>query len=386
MGTGNRSLLSVEILPDAARQALIADEWDAAIPPAFTQTLSQSAWYFAWKAAFTPKRSVVITARESGRLVGLMALSELRTDARGLYFSQITNFTGGDYQVPVVAEGAGNAVLSALLDAAIQHFGKRRVYWWANLPADESCAIFLGEYLRSRGIRFTEEFRVAPRLAIRGRSFAEVEKEWAPNHRTDVRRQKKRLSTRGELTLWEPENQDSARELLEEFFLVHDEKWLSQGQPGKFQEMQQRKHFIEIVEKLFGRGLHFSVLRCGKVNVSFGFGFLSDGWIQWYRPTYRPEYQNFSPGKVHIALLVDRVCESGWKGIDFLQGEESYKLQWANESVRTVDYFASYSGWSPGYFWFTQGKPYLKNKAGPFYMRTKARLQSAARSLLQKKM
>lgn len=379
------SVLSVEILEDADAQAAIAEEWDAAVPAAFTRTLSQSAWYFAWKAAFKPKRSVLVTARENKRLVGLVPLSELRTDLRGLYFSQITNFTGGDYQAPVLADGACDAVLPALLDAAIQYFGPRQVYWWANLPTTEPYTASLAKYLQSRGMRVTNEYRVAPRLAIRGRTFAEVERDWAPNHRTDVRRQRKRLAARGELNLWEPDNPSSARELLEEFFVVHDEKWLSQGQPGRFQDSRQRQHFIEVVDRLLGRGLHFSALRCGKVNVSFGIGFFSNGWIQWYRPTYRPEYQKFSPGKVHMAMLLERACECGLAGIDFLQGVEAYKLQWANETVRTVDYFSTLTRLSPNYFWFTRGKPYLKKRIGLLFMRAIGSIQKNLRTLRARK-
>lgn len=369
---------SIEILQDASSQQAIAEEWDAAVPPSFTATLSQSAWYFAWRDAFPQRRSVIVTAREGGRLAGILPLVRIRTDARGLYFSQVTTFTGGDYQLPVVASGASPVVLPRMIDAAVEHFGRRFVYWWANIPTSDPSAGALASHLRSRGMQFIEEYRDAPRLDLAGRSYAEVEATWSPSHRTDVRRQRKRLAAMGSLSLWEPPDLDAARALLEEFFSVHDEKWLSQGQPGRFQDARQRAHFCAIVNRLWGRGLHFSALRCGNVNVSFGLGFFSDGWVQWYRPTYRRDYQNLSPGKVHIALLVEEACRRGWKGIDFLQGAEGYKLQWSNQQMRTVDYFASFRRWSPAYLWFTRGKPYVRDRLGPLYARTKARLQKVS--------
>ncbi len=373
--------LSIDILHDSSAQEAIAEEWDEAVPATFTKTLSQSAWYFAWKDAFPAKRRVLVTAREDARLVGVLPLAEVRTDARGLYFPQITTFTGGDYQVPVVADGASSLVLPRMLDAALEYFGSRYVYWWANIPTCDPTASVLAEHLRTRGMPVAEEYRVAPRLEILGRSYAEIEASWSPSHRTDVRRQRKRLAAKGDTILWQPADLVDARSLLEEFFLVHDEKWLSQGQPGKFQEGRQRKHFCAIVDRLWGRGLHFSALRCGDVNVSFGLGFFSDGWVQWYRPTYRREYQNLSPGKVHIALLLEEACRQGWKGIDFLQGNEGYKQQWSNERVRTVDYYSTGHAWSPAYLWFTRGKPYVREQLGPIYMRAKARLQAVSLGL-----
>jgi CelD/BcsL family acetyltransferase involved in cellulose biosynthesis len=271
-----------------------------------------------------------------------------------------------------------------MVDAAIEHFGKGSLYWWANIPTCETASTVLASHLRARGMHIAEEFEVAPRLNIEGRSYAEVEAMWSASHRTDVRRQRKRLAAKGAISLWQPSEVSSARALLEEFFVVHDQKWLSQGQPGRFQESVQRKHFRSIVERLWGRGLHLSALRCGDVNVSFGFGFFSDGWVQWYRPTYRHEYQNLSPGKVHIALLVEEACRWGWRGIDFLQGDEGYKFQWSNQQIRVVNYYASYYAWTPAYLWFTKGKPYVRKKVGPMYMRTKAQLQSAALRLVKK--
>lgn len=364
---------------ELSRQKAVAEEWDAAVPASFAATLSKSAWHFAWQDAFPQKSSAVITAREGGRLVGVLPLSRVRADARGLYFSRVTTFTGGDYQSPVIASAASSAVLPTMLDAAVEHFGKRFVYWWANIPMSDPSGAVLAAHLRSRGMRLVEEYRVAPRLDIGGRAYSEVEATWAASHRTDVRRQKKRLAASGALSLWAPDTLTEARAALQEFFAVHDEKWLSQGQPGRFQDVRQRVHFSAIVDRLWRRGLHFSILRCGSVNVSFGIGLLSDGWVQWYRPAYRRDYQNLSPGKVHIALLVEEACQRGWKGIDFLQGAEAYKLQWSNQQVRTVDYYGTFRPWSLQYRWFTQAKPYVRDRVGPLYARTRMRLQKLAK-------
>ena len=96
-------------------------------------------------------------------------------------------------------------------------------------------------------------------------------------------------------------------------------------------------------------------------------------WIQWYRPTYRTDYHNYSPGKVHIALLLEEACQNQWQGFDFLTGPEPYKLQWSNETMRVLDYYASFSSKSPAFQWFTQGKPYVRDRLGPMYAQMQAR-------------
>lgn len=373
--------LVIDILTDVGAQDALAKEWDAVVPNSFLTTLSQSAWYFAWRDTHRAKENIIVTARDNGQLVGVLPLAKIQTDARGLYLPQITTFTGADYQAPVLATGASTSALTRMVDAAFEYFGPRYVYRWANIPTCDRAAEALAAHLRARGMGIWEEFRSAPRLNVSGRTLEEVEASWIPRHRTDVRRQRKRLAMKGNVVLWEPAQIDTAQKLLEEFFIVHDDKWLSQGQPGRFQDDRQQEYYRAIVKRLWGRGLHFSALRCGDVNVSFGLGFVSAGWIQWYRPTYRRDYENFSPGKIHIAFLVEEVCKRGWNGIDFLQGDEKYKLQWANESLQTVDYYASKRQWAPSYIWFSRGKPYLRDRLGPIYMRTKARMQRASIAL-----
>ncbi len=367
--------LSTTIINGASAVESIAAEWDEAIPQSFTAALSQSSWYFAWQQAFPPKRIVVIVARKDNRLVGLLPMSLVKTDARGLYFCQATTFAGGDYQSPVIATGAGPEVLPALLDAALDYFGRRIVYRFASIPETDLAAKILPSYLATRGLAVAEQVQTAPRLSIAGRTYGQIESTWSPSHRTDVRRQRKRLAALGKISLWRPEKLEDAHAFLEEFFVVHDEKWLSQGQPGRFRDAAQRRHFAAIVDGMWRRGLHLSALRCGETNVSYGVGFCSDNWLQWYRPTYKTEYHNLSPGKVHIAMLLEEACQEQWNGFDFLTGAEPYKLQWSNEVMKVTDYYASFATALPAYQWFTRGKPYVRDRIGPMYAQLRARLQ-----------
>jgi CelD/BcsL family acetyltransferase involved in cellulose biosynthesis len=367
--------LSISILEGNSALESIAAEWDQAVPESFTAALTRSSWYLAWQQSFPPKQIVGVTARQDGRLVGLLPMSLVKTDARGLYFCQATNFARGDYQPPIIASGAGPDVLPALLDAALDYFGRRIVYWFANIPETDSSARILPSHLSSRGLVVAEQVQTAPRLSIAGRTYAEIESTWSPSHRTDVRRQRKRLAALGKLSLWQPQNSNDAHELLEELFVVHDEKWLSQGQPGRFHDPAERRHFSAIVDRMWGNGLHLSALKSGETNVSYGFGFFSNNWIQWYRPTYRTDYHNYSPGKVHIALLLEEACQKQWQGFDFLTGPEPYKLQWTNETMRVMDYYASFSSSLPAFQWFTRGKPYVRDRLGPMYAQLQARLK-----------
>ena len=116
-------------------------------------------------------------------------------------------------------------------------------------------------------------------------------------------------------------------------------------------------------------------VRCGSVDVSYHFGFFSGGWLQWYRPSYRSSYGDFSPGKIHIAMLIEEACRSRWKGIDLLLGAEPYKNLFSNETLEVVSIHAGFHRWSPSYFWFTKGKPFARQRFQLAYMRARAWFQ-----------
>jgi CelD/BcsL family acetyltransferase involved in cellulose biosynthesis len=222
---------------------------------------------------------------------------------------------------------------------------------------------------------YVEEREMAPRVRFNGADYATVEQGWSSSHRKDIRRQRKRLAEKGPVSIWHPSSVEEAEPVLAEFFQVHDEKWLSQGFPGKFQDPQQRSHFQALLRRLWGRGLHFSTLRCGDTHVSFHFGFFSGGWIQWYRPSFRVEFSGYSPSKIHIAMLIEEACQLQQNGLDFLLGAEGYKDIWTNETGEVVSIHAGFHTWAPSYFYFTRGKPYLRQRFQLVYMRAQAWIQ-----------
>ncbi len=69
------------------------------------------------------------------------------------------------------------------------------------------------------------------------------------------------------------------------------------------------------------------------------------------------------------------------KGVDFLLGDEPYKLTWANQSQQVVSVWAGAGKLSPSYWWFSEGKPYFRKRFAGDLLRAKALIQKAKRKL-----
>lgn len=365
-------MISVQISEGIEAIEPLAKEWEFLIRDSHAAAFLNPSWYLAWADVFHPPRVVVITAREDGRLVGVLPLARIRTDWKGLYSTLVVPFALGDYQPFIVERALAETVLPEMLDAALGRFGRHGVYWWPHLPKTDPCLDILRSYLAARHMPHVEDREAAPRLRIDGADFKTVEGGWASSHRIDVRRQRKRLAEQGPVSLWQPATLAEAEAVLDEFFQVHDEKWLAQGYPGVFQNSSMRSHFQAIMRRMWGRGWHFSTVRCGETNVSYHFGFLAGGWFLWYRPSYRPEFGRFSPSKIHVAMLIEEGCRAQWQGLDFLLGEEAYKLQWSNDELEIVNIHAGFHTWTPSYFWFAKGRPLMRQRFAGDLMRARA--------------
>lgn len=370
-------MVSAQILQGVEALENLACEWESLIGDTFSHAFVQPAWHLAAIDAFPRQDVSLITAREGNRLVGALPLCRVPTDARGLYFKLIGPPGRGDYQGFAADPEYVSAALPAMLEAAFERFGRRGVYWFPNIPTTDPALPVLLAFLERNRMPYTEERESAPRLRLNGADFAAIEGAWPSKHRGDVRRQRKRLGEQGPVSIWQPSSIEEAEPVLTEFFRIHDEKWLAQGFPGMFQDPAQRRHYQAILRRLWGRGAHFSTLRCGSVDVSYHMGFFSGGWIQWYRPTYRPEFGNYSPSKIHIAMLIEQACRGGWSGFDFLLGAEGYKVLWCNEETEVVNIHAGFHRNAPAYFWFSRGKPYVRSKLQLKYLRARARIQMA---------
>lgn len=353
----------------------LAPMWYALVEGTEGESFSSPWWYLAWLEAFPVDALAVVTAHEDGELVGVLPLGRTRTDWRGLFFPRVAPFARGDFQPPIMAPDRTATLLPQMLDLGRAALGKRHGLWWPNLREDSGELDIVRAYCRERAMPWIEECEPAPRLEIRGRTLEAVERAWAASHRGDVRRQRRRLEATAPLTIWEPRTIDEALPVLDDFFCVHDAKWLTQGYPGRFADPANRNHFRAVLSNMLGRGAHFSALAVGDTNVSYIFGFLVGGWLQVYRPTFRPEFSNFSPSKVHLGMLLERGCAEGWHGIDFLLGAEPYKLQWSDKVVETTTITAGSSAYAPSYHWYGRARPALKNRYAAKLLRAKGMVQ-----------
>ncbi len=177
-----------------------------------------------------------------------------------------------------------------------------------------------------------------PQRIIFSKDYKTTEQQWGKNHRKSVKRKINKLIKEGELKLFVSNDSEEIKLRLPILFEQHCNKWKKAGKPSFFENQPYRDFYYNILNIIPEKYIQYSEVRLNEKVISSHFGFINNNWIYWYKPAYDIKMERFSPGLVHIALLVKYGINSGLVGIDFLQGDERYKYSWSNDNTLTVNW------------------------------------------------
>jgi CelD/BcsL family acetyltransferase involved in cellulose biosynthesis len=173
----------------------------------------------------------------------------------------------------------------------------------------------------------------SPILALDRRGgFPALLADCSANHRGDVRRRLRRLAERGDAALWMAGPADADEALAE---------WRSSARAAYGDVWNRRRKrnsvyrdgFDAFAERVVSDGVrdgwgHFAALKVDGQAIAWHLGLADRGRLHWWIPIHRSEWEAFSPGKVLLALLVERLCGDGWRELHFMTGGQPYKLAW----------------------------------------------------------
>lgn len=166
-------------------------------------------------------------------------------------------------------------------------------------------------------------------------SFDEYLSHRPTSHRTDVRRQKKRLAKKGdiELRILAPNEKDEAFRELDKMISAYEDLWAGQPSSVLFRLPGTLDFYKTLIDQILEAGfIHFSVLKVDGISASWHFGFLYRGVLHYYKPTYSIKYANYSPSKIHLAMLVEHGIKEGLHYIDLGGGAQQYKYLWTDNA------------------------------------------------------
>ncbi len=130
-------------------------------------------------------------------------------------------------------------------------------------------------------------------------------------------------------------NRVHTRDELEEVFAClvkyHQERWSRRGYPGAFPNERIQKFHHQFAERALEQGiLRMYYLRVSGEVAAVIYCFRVEDTVQYYISAFDSRLAHYSPGMLIVGYAVEQSIIEKARYFDFLEGDESYKLHWAN--------------------------------------------------------
>jgi CelD/BcsL family acetyltransferase involved in cellulose biosynthesis/O-antigen/teichoic acid export membrane protein len=302
----------------------LGGEWDALVramarPSPFLLHGWLAEW---WRHYGTGARlAVVVARRDDGRLAGAAPMMiRRRGTARVARFLGAHESALGDL---LLAEGepreTGRLMVEALRE---EPFDYADVF---GLPLGSVLAEASGTSLP------VVERVAAPVLDVPNGWEATYESKTSSKKRNLHRRRRRQLSELGTLEFVYGRTRDELEPLLEEAFLIHDQRWHGRPDGSTFGTPEGKVFHRAAVGRLADEDvLRLLVLRVGGRPVAFDYSFLLGGAMFLHRLGFDPALARYSPGLVATLESLRLCTDDGATRVEFLGGDERYKLEFAD--------------------------------------------------------
>lgn len=317
--------LRTEIITFFTSLESLATDWDRLWSLSLRREIFGTfAWARAWWRAYGSAYSLrVLAIREGNRLVGLLPLvSQGRT-------LQFLGTFHNDYNDLLCAPHNKSSVLEAALQGTMGLLSPGDRCELESLPEDSSIVTQYRQLAAPDHRRLhLSHAAFCPRIVFSPESDSLLQ---SLLHKKSLRRHENSLRRLGELRFRHLEDREEIKHHLPALFHQHMVRRERAGDTSIFTDQRARSFYVFLVEELDPRTvLRFAVLELDGRPIAYHFGFEMNNVFLWYKPTFDPQFFEFSPGEVLIKRLLEYVGSRGVRIFDFTVGNEAFKTRFAN--------------------------------------------------------
>lgn len=278
------------------------------------------AWLLTWWRQFGTGAPRILTARNSGALIGVLPLYELLEPAcRKLLPIGIGLSDYVDALVDPAESGAADRLLAAIADIPNWHEchlsdlppGSTLADAFCPPPLQESVADAVSCPVLSLPCSADDLATVVPRKTLR-----------------DAHQAHTRSRAVGGVSM-EYADTDTLAPIMQDLFTLHAKRWAIRGEAGVCAEPAVRAFHFDAARAFVRAGM----LRLYRVNVgervaAVYYGFFHNCRAYAYLGGFDPDMSRLSPGALALHHAIIEAIREGAREFHFLRGAESYKYAW----------------------------------------------------------
>ena len=143
----------------------------------------------------------------------------------------------------------------------------------------------------------------------------------------------RRLSKAGEVLFTAAEPLDQIGATIQRFAAIHTNRWAASGKAAEFADPSVSDQLARLLGVAAGSGLcRIGTLRLSGEIVAVHIAFRWRGVQFSWRMAHDAQWQETSPGRLLMSLMIEEAFESGCQEYDLGRGNDEYKQRWPTEA------------------------------------------------------
>jgi CelD/BcsL family acetyltransferase involved in cellulose biosynthesis len=320
--SATRNAIRYSTITESSKFAALAHEWDAlvrAMPRPSPFLLH--AWIVEWFAHYGGRsRRAIHVAYRDGALV-----AALPTMVRRRWGLNVSSFVGGSTSVlaDILLAPDEDPSTAARLTAMVAD--ECDLAFFFGLPRGSN----LGRALGGRAT-FVDRLE-APVLDLSGGWEAAYRAKTTSRRRNLHSRRRKQLARTGHVTMSVAQTPEELAAALEDAFVLHARRWRGRPDASDFGTAIGRDFHRRVLAALAREGIpRIVMLRLDGRPIAFHYFFLLENRMYVHRLAFEPQFAQFSPGLLNTLDAIAVAADAGATLVEFLGGDERYKLELAD--------------------------------------------------------
>ena len=149
-------------------------------------------------------------------------------------------------------------------------------------------------------------------------------------HRKELNRNTRVIEREGfKMDFADYSDSESLLDGMNDFFSLHQKRWMSRGFAGVFEGQKSRNFSLEIAKRFSEKGwLGLFLLKLSGKPVAALFGFRHQSRYYAYLSGFDPQYSRYGVGGLLFLHTINYCIKEGLNEFDFMRGAEEYKDRW----------------------------------------------------------
>jgi CelD/BcsL family acetyltransferase involved in cellulose biosynthesis len=328
--------LRIEVIRDLDRFNSMATEWDRLVDRSPVERVFLShAWLSTWWETFAADRELHIIAVKSGdELVGAVPMMRGRRNIYGVPLDSIESIYNPhtprwDF---IIADGLNHAVYR-LVWSHLHDQADCDMIVLNQVPDPSGTIAAVESYARGNGW-LTGQWGAPPSPYIPlSCTYEEFFGTLKGGYRYNLRKRHERLSKVGPVDVEVITDRQAVREAMQDGLRIEAAAWKGTKGTAILSDPAVTEFYVRLAERQADLGqLRLTFLRVGGKRISFNYILSTQKKLYGVKIGYDPEYHTYSPGNMHLGLILQDACEEQIAEYDFLGVDDEWKLDWTKST------------------------------------------------------